>query len=102
MKRSEHALADVEELHGLFADTGFADICVETVVRIVRFASVAAYVRVQFAATPLAALLAGRDPAARERLVALVIADVSARLAPYVHEGDLAFPQEVHIARATA
>ena len=43
-----------------------------------------------------------RDPAARERLVALVSADVSASLAPYVHEGGLAFPQEVHIARATA
>ena len=102
VKRSEHALADVEELHGLFADAGFADIRVETVVRSVRFASVAAYVRVQFTATPLAALLADRDPAARERLVALVIADVSARLAPYVYEGGLAFPQEVHIARATA
>ena len=45
----------------LAAHTGFADIRRETVVRSVRFPSVAAYVGVQFAATPLAALLAGRD-----------------------------------------
>ena len=101
VKRSEHALAHVEELHELFAAAGFAEVRVETVARIVRFATVAAYVRVQFAATPLAALLAGRDPSARERLVALVSADLSATLAPYVHEGGLAFPQEVHIALAT-
>jgi hypothetical protein len=102
VKRSEHALADVEELRGLFADAGFAEVRVQTVARMVRFASVAAYVRVQFAATPLAALLADGDPAARERVIALVSADVSAMLAPRMHEGGLAFLQEVHIVLATA
>ena len=102
VKRSEHALADVEELRGLFVHAGFADIRLETVVRSVRFPSVAAYVGVQFAATPLAALLAGRDRAARERLVALVSADVRATLAQYVDESGLAFPQEVHVTLARA
>ena len=89
-------------MRGLFADAGFAEVSVQTVARMVRFASVAAYVRVQLAATPLAALLADGDPAACERVIALVSADVSARLATRMHEGGLAFLQEVHIALATA
>jgi ubiquinone/menaquinone biosynthesis C-methylase UbiE len=101
-KRNEHSLADAEELRALFDAAGFTDVRVQTVARTVRFASAAEYVRVQFVATPLAALLAGRGPAARERLVAVVSADVAARLARYEQDSGLAFPQQVHIALATA
>jgi ubiquinone/menaquinone biosynthesis C-methylase UbiE len=101
-KRNEHALAHAGELRSLFDAAGFTDVRVETATRAIRFASAAEYVRVQFAATPLAALLADRGPAERERLVAVVSADVGARLARYVQESGLAFPQEVHIALATA
>jgi predicted NAD/FAD-binding protein len=89
-------------LRALFDAAGFTNIRVETAARTVRFASAAEYVRVQFAATPLAGLLADRGPATRERLVALVSADVAARLPRHMQQSGLAFPQEVHIALAMA
>ena len=101
-KRAEHSLADVRMLRALFADAGFAEVRVETVTRNVHFASVVEYVRVQLTATPLAALLAEQELATRERLIALVSADVSDRLARYVHEGGVDFPQEVHVALAAS
>jgi SAM-dependent methyltransferase len=101
-KRAEHSLADARLLHALFADAGFTEVHVETVARDVHFASVADYVRVQLSATPLAVLFGGLEPAMGERVTALVSADVGDRLAPYVHEGGVDFPQEVHIALATA
>src|SRR5262249_59700351 len=69
-----------------------------------RFASLLLkeWVRIQLAATPLAALLEGREPPQRERLAALVGADVGERLARVVRDGGLAFPQEVHVALAMA
>src|SRR5262249_47422464 len=99
-KRHEHSLADRAELAGLLAKAGFAGARVETITREVRFASAEEWVRIQFAATPLAALLEGREPPRRERLVALVGADVGARLARLVEDGGLAFPQEAHVALA--
>ena len=66
------------------------------------FPSAAEYVRAQFAATPVAALLADREPRARDRVVALVTDDVAARLAPFTSENGVAFPQQVHVALATA
>jgi ubiquinone/menaquinone biosynthesis C-methylase UbiE len=101
-KRHEHALADPAELAGLLAAAGFADVRVEPATLEVRFASVEEWVRIQFAATPLAALLEGREPPERERLIELVGADVGARLTRFVGDGGLAFPQEAHVAVATA
>ena len=98
--RHEHSLADWAELAASVATAGFARPCVETVTRTVRFASAEEWVRIQFAATPLAALLEGRVRSERERLVALVGADVGASLAPFVQDGCLGFPQEVHVAVA--
>jgi hypothetical protein len=85
----------------LLARSGFAGVRVETITREVHFASAEEWVRIQFAATPLAALLEGREPPECERLVALVGADVGARLARLVQDGGLAFPQEVHVVLAT-
>lgn len=101
-KRHEHSLADRAELAGLLAAAGFAGVRVETVRLEVRFASVEEWVRIQFAATPLAGLLEGREASERERLVALVSADVGAGLAHFVKDGGLAFPQEAHVALAMA
>ena len=101
-KRHEHSLADRAEFASLVATAGFAAVRVETVTRVVLFASAEDWVRIQFAATPQAALLEGREPSERERLVALVGADVGARLAQLVQDGGLAFPQEVHVALAMA
>ena len=100
-KRHEHSLADRAELAGLLVTAGFAGVRVETITREVCFASAEEWVRIQFAATPLAALLEGREPPECERLVTLVGADVGARLARLVQDGGLAFPQEVHVGLAT-
>jgi ubiquinone/menaquinone biosynthesis C-methylase UbiE len=101
-KRAEHSLGDARIFRALFADVGFAEVRVETVARNVHFASAAEYVRIQLSATPLAALLEEHEPAMRERLIALVGADVGDRLAQYVHEDGIDFPQEVLIAMASA
>ena len=96
-KRHEHSLADRAQ----FAQAGFTRPHVETVIREVRFASVDEWVRIQFAATPLAVLLEG-EPAERERLMEDVVADV-ASACPRSEESDgFAFRQEVHLAVATA
>jgi ubiquinone/menaquinone biosynthesis C-methylase UbiE len=101
-KRSEHSLADSAELHELFADAGFADVHVQAVTRTLRFSSADEWTGFQFAATPLASLLAEREPSERGHLVALVTADVDVSLAAYALADGLAFPQEVHVALATA
>jgi ubiquinone/menaquinone biosynthesis C-methylase UbiE len=101
-KRAEHSLADARMFQALFADAGFAQVRVETVTRNVHFASVADYVRIQLTATPLAALLDEHEPAVRERLIMVLSADVGDRLARYVHKGGVDFPQEIHVALATA
>ena len=102
VKRQEHSLADRAEFASLIATAGFGRLRVETVTREVRFASVEEWVRIQFAATPLAALLAGREPPELERLVALVTSDVADTLARLEGDCGLAFPQEVHVAGAVA
>jgi ubiquinone/menaquinone biosynthesis C-methylase UbiE len=101
-KRGEHSLAESEELHALCTTAGFVDVRVETVTRKVRFASTEEWVRIQFDATPLAALLREREPSERDAVVALVSADVGASLAPFVRDDDFSFPQEVHVVLASA
>jgi ubiquinone/menaquinone biosynthesis C-methylase UbiE len=101
-KRSEHALADTEQLRRLVADAGFHSIEIETVSKLVRFPSSADYVRIQLAATPLASLVAQFDTASGERLVEAALKDVGAALTPYTTVEGLTFPQEVHYALATS
>ena len=101
-KRHEHSLADRAEFAALLAAAGFARLRIETISRQERFASIEEWVRVQFAATPLAAVLEGRDPSERERLVARVAADVAATLPRPADDDGWAFRQEAHIAVATA
>jgi ubiquinone/menaquinone biosynthesis C-methylase UbiE len=98
-KRTEHALADTAELRALVARAGFSDVVIATAEKAVRFPSASEYVRVQLAATPLAALLADRDGAG---LVEALTEDVEAALAPYSGSDGLTFPQEVHIVTASA
>ena len=100
-KRNEHALANTQELSTLMVGAGFREITIDTATEAVRFPSATDYVRIQFAATPLATLIAQADPARRDQLVGAVGEDVRAALAPYMVKGRLAFPQEVHIVLAT-
>jgi ubiquinone/menaquinone biosynthesis C-methylase UbiE len=99
-KRNEHALADTDELRSMIGGAGFTDVVIDTVSKTVRFPSARDYVLIQFAATPLATVLAREDAVERDRLVEAVIDDVSAALAPYAGDGSLAFPQQVHTVRA--
>ncbi|HEY5659228.1 MAG TPA: methyltransferase domain-containing protein [Gaiellaceae bacterium] len=94
-KRSEHSLASAEELRRLCTAAGFSSTRVDTVSLTVRFSSVQEWVGIQLAATPLAALAARDDAAAR------VSEDVGESLAAFVQDGSFAFPQEVHVALAT-
>ena len=100
-KRAEHALADTAGLRALVAAAGFKSIEIRTATKMVRFPSAADYVRIQLAATPLATLITGYDPAARNHLIDALAEDVGADLAPYAGGDDgLAFPQEVHVVLA--
>jgi ubiquinone/menaquinone biosynthesis C-methylase UbiE len=101
-KRSEHSLAEEEELSELFDAAGFAGIRIETVTQNIRFASADEWVAIQLTATPLASLLAECDPAERERVLGLVTEDVHDALAAFVRRDVFLFPQEVHVALADA
>ena len=101
-KRSEHSLADSEELRVLCAGAGFGGVRIETVTRTIRFPSVDDWVRIQFAATPLASLLLEREPTQRDQVVASVSAGVAASLARFARDDGFAFPQEVHVVLADA
>jgi ubiquinone/menaquinone biosynthesis C-methylase UbiE len=98
-KRREHALADPQVLRTGVAEAGFRDLTLQTRTRLVRFPSAAEYVRVQFAATPLAALI--KADAQGERLIHAVEKDVSDALRAYVKDDGLLFPQEVHVVLAS-
>jgi ubiquinone/menaquinone biosynthesis C-methylase UbiE len=100
-KRSEHSLANPEELRELFAAAGFGGARVETVTRTVRFRSPTEWVQIQLAATPLASLLRGRERPERDDVVARLSSDVSASLGAFAQDDAFAFPQEVHVALAT-
>ena len=101
-KRSEHALADPDKLRRLFDAAGFAAVLLETVTRTVRFASVEEWVGIQFAATPLAALVADLDPAQRDQIVGRVSADVGETLTPFTSADGFSFPQEAYVVVAGA
>jgi SAM-dependent methyltransferase len=94
-KRTEHALGDVDQLRALVATSGFRNVMIQTEQKTVHFPSVADYVGIQLAATPLASVVA--DPDIPTRL----IADISQALSPYVDSDGLSFPQEVHIVLAS-
>ena len=95
-KRAEHALADPAELEALVARAGFEEIRIETVTKTTHFRSVAEYVHVQLAATPLASIVERVDATARDAVVGALVKDLSAALEPYEDDSGLSFPQEVH------
>jgi ubiquinone/menaquinone biosynthesis C-methylase UbiE len=97
VKRSEHAFSDGSRLRRLVDGAGFHRISLQTHTKMVLFPSAADYVRVQLAATPLAALLAETDGRQTLQWVEAVTADVESALAPYVDDDGLRFPQVVHV-----
>jgi hypothetical protein len=101
-KRTEHALANTDELRSLVTGAGFRDVMIHTATKMVRFPSVTDYVWIQLMATPLASLMTQLDPARRDHLFRALARDVGAVLAPYTEANGLAFPQQVHIVLAAA
>jgi SAM-dependent methyltransferase len=100
-KRVEHALADPALLAALAAGAGFSRVQIVTTTRIIRFASVSDYVRIQLTATPLASLLRHQAEGSIRQLAQTLIADVAAALAAHRADGGLTFPQEAHILLAS-
>jgi ubiquinone/menaquinone biosynthesis C-methylase UbiE len=96
-KRSEHSLADPDELCRLFEAAGFVGVQLETVTQNVRFASVEEWVKIQFAATPLAALVADHDPTQRDLIVDLVSGDIGEAMAAFASDDAFSFPQEAYV-----
>ena len=85
-----------DELRELLTNAGFQSVRVGTDVRMVRFASPAAFVRYQVAGSPLAAHVAEVDDAVREAL----IREVSESMQGYLSDDGLAFPIEGQVALA--
>jgi ubiquinone/menaquinone biosynthesis C-methylase UbiE len=99
-KRSEHALADTEELRALLTAGGFDRVVIQTARKAIRFPSVREYVRIQVTATPLAALTAALEAADVDQLLDALSADLAAAPGVVVEHDLFAFPQEVHVALA--
>jgi ubiquinone/menaquinone biosynthesis C-methylase UbiE len=96
IKRAEHDLDDPGELADLVARAGFTKVTIETTTQHIRFPSPREYVRIQFAATPLASLVQEMPSEQQAALADAVIAEVSAALRPYMGDEGLVFPQECH------
>ena len=96
IKRSEHSLADADELCQLAVGQGFGDVSVYTVTQTLRFASPKEYVRMQMTATPVAGLVAKMENEPLDALVDAIAGDLSAALCRHGEEG-LVSPQEAHV-----
>ena len=99
-KRSEHALDDPAIVRNLVAGAGFRDIEIHTVTKVVRFLSPREWLRIQLAATPLAAVVGKLEADQRTALVEGLNRDVGQALEPYMDDQGLGFPQECHVALA--
>jgi len=102
VKRTEHALADRDELHALVVAAGFEAVRITTEHITVALESAAEYVRIQLTATPLAALFVDFPAAERDRMLSEITSDLNAALAPYMRPDGLVYPQETHIVLAAA
>ncbi len=101
IKRAEHDLDDPAELDELVSSAGFAEVSIETTTQQIRFPSPREYVRIQFAATPLATLIQEMPSHQQAALAEAVIADVRGALRTYIGDDGLVFPQECHTLSAS-
>jgi ubiquinone/menaquinone biosynthesis C-methylase UbiE len=101
-KRTEHALADRDQLYALVVEAGFDAVRITTEQITVALRSTAEYVHIQLTATPLARLFTDFTDAERQRVLAEITGDLDAALAPYQRTDGLFYPQESHIVLATA
>ena len=100
VKRSEHALADQDEVCRLISEAGLSDVVLETVRQTIRFASPREYVRLQIVATPMAAMVAKMESEAREAIIDAITASLTASLDSDSGASDLTSPQEAFVVQA--
>ncbi len=100
IKRSEHSFADPGELHRLVADAGFREVTIQTVVQTIRFTSPREYVRLQIAATPMAAMIAGMESPKREAVIDAITDDLVTSFGRTTRTEELTSPQEAFVALA--
>jgi ubiquinone/menaquinone biosynthesis C-methylase UbiE len=100
VKRSEHVLADADELRRLVADAGFTDVTLELVTQTIRFASARDYVRLQIAATPMAAMVAGMESERRDAVIDAITASLVSSLSSHAGGEGLTSPQEAFVVQA--
>jgi ubiquinone/menaquinone biosynthesis C-methylase UbiE len=96
-RRAEHALADTALLRELVEGARFRDVKIRTKTKEVRFPSARDYVRITFAASPLAALVGGMEGRQREELVESLAGELTASLPRRAGEEGLVFQQEAHV-----
>src|SRR6516164_6330636 len=96
IKRSEHSLADPNELRQLAVGQGFRDVSVNTVTQTLRFASPREYVCMQMTATPMAGLVADMESGPLDVLMDAIAGDLHAALCRDGEEGVVS-PQEAHV-----
>jgi len=96
IKRAEHDLEEPAALNDLVSGAGFAEVTIETTTQHIHFPSPREYVRIQFAATPLATLMQEIPRDQQATLSEAVITDVSEALRSYSGDDGLVFPQECH------
>lgn len=96
-KRTEHSLADPNELRSLVTNAGFRDVTIRTATQQIRFPSAREYVRLQLAATPMAALVSGMENQERGALVEAIAGEVTMAVQGDAAESELTFPQEAHV-----
>jgi ubiquinone/menaquinone biosynthesis C-methylase UbiE len=96
-RRAEHVLADTALLRGLVEGARFRDVTIHTTRKMVRFPSAREYVRITFAASPLAGIVGQIGEPKREALVEAIAKELTAALQPQAGEAGLTFPQEAHV-----
>ena len=99
VKRSEHALADADDLRRLVADAEFRDVILQPVTQTIRFTSPREYVRLQIAATPMAAKVAGMEADRRDAVIDAMTTSLVSSLSK-AGGGDLTSPQEAFVVQA--
>jgi ubiquinone/menaquinone biosynthesis C-methylase UbiE len=101
-KRSEHLSCDAQEVGSWLKQAGFDAVDVVTVDKQITFPSMADYVRFQLTATPMAALLNGKNAPDRETLIRAIAENAASRLPPSMLDGGkLTFPQQSFVATAS-
>jgi ubiquinone/menaquinone biosynthesis C-methylase UbiE len=97
-RRAPFTLSDRDEIRALGAGAAFHDVVVQLDVRVVRFPSAEAMVRIMMAGTPLATSMAEADSA----VLQTVIAEVTTGLSAYEDDQGLALPMQSWVVTAKA